>query len=263
MVSAIVLFVAFRRLLNLNSFENLGLKPVDAGFRELSIGVALALVSMAVLALVMTWSDVFIPFFRLSLSQSVSRCSGALLAGIAASSIEEVFFRGILLKGLAEDLGKRAGYLVSSAFFSAIHFVRPGQEIVLSQADAFAGMRHLVTSFEAFLHPLEILPGFIGLFLIALILCHAFERTGTLYASIGLHGGWIFALKTLRVFGNYTREDLGWIFGSGDPKIVSGVATWVGIALVGLAVTRMNWKPHRLALCQFSTTVGARLRRSQ
>jgi LPXTG-motif cell wall-anchored protein len=43
-------------------------------------------------------------------------------------------------------------------------------------------------------------------------------------------------LKTFRVFGDFRREDLGWMFGAGDPKIVSGVFTWVGIAMVALVV---------------------------
>ena len=44
----------------------------------------------------------------------------------------------------------------------------------------------------------------------------------------------------MRVFGDFTRQDLGWLFGSTDPKIVSGVVTWIGIALVGLAVYHLT-----------------------
>ena len=63
----------------------------------------------------------------------------------------------------------------------------------------------------------------IGLLLIGIVLSYAFLRTGTLYLSIGLHAGWIISIKTVRVFGDYRRESLGWLFGSTDPKIVSGV----------------------------------------
>ena len=67
-------------------------------------------------------------------------------------------------------------------------------------------------------------------------LSFAVERAGNLYLAIGLHAGWVFSLKALRVFGDFQRERLGWLFGSSDPKIVSGVATWAAILLAGVAV---------------------------
>jgi len=203
------------------------------------------------------WSDVLRrhihAFFRLSLSASLSRCAGALLAAIAASTIEEIFFRGIFFKGLRDDLGRLRGYLSASLLFSAIHFVRPAYDTILIDADPWAGVRHLASSFHPFLDPGTFLPGLFGLFLIGVTLCYAFERTGTLYLSIGLHAGWIFGLKTIRVFGDYARTDLSWAFGSSNPKIVSGLATWIGIVLVGLMVhqltlNRTRLLPDRLAL---------------
>jgi hypothetical protein len=61
-----------------------------------------------------------------------------------------------------------------------------------------------------------------------------------------LHGAWIFGIKTIGVFGRYTREDLGWMFGSTDPKIVSGVFTWIGLLLVALVVHRITRRRARL-----------------
>jgi hypothetical protein len=61
-------------------------------------------------------------------------------------------------------------------------------------------------------------------------------------------------MKTVRVFGDYRVENLGWLFGSSDPKIVSGVVTWAGIILVGFAVHRLT--RHRTGLYAFSGTVG-------
>lgn len=67
-----------------------------------------------------------------------------------------------------------------------------------------------------------------------MVLSYAFFRTGSLYLSIGLHAGWIFGLQTLRVYGDFRRQDLGWLFGSSDPKVVSGVATWIACVTVGV-----------------------------
>ncbi|MGH7888745.1 MAG: CPBP family glutamic-type intramembrane protease, partial [Candidatus Binatia bacterium] len=127
-------------------------------------------------------------------------------------------------------------YLLANLFYSLLHFVRPGQAYFLDGFVPLAGFQHLVKTFAPFLDPLPLLPGIFGLFLIGIVLSYALLRSGKLYLSIGLHAGWIISLKSLRVFGDFRRQDLGWLFGSTDPKIVSGVATFVGLALVGIAV---------------------------
>jgi membrane protease YdiL (CAAX protease family) len=190
---------------------------------------------MIALGAVMTFLDVFTPFFRLSLAQSISRCLSALLSGVFAGFLEEVFFRGILFKGLY-DQGPVRAYLGANLFYSALHFVKPGEAYFMDVFDPWAGFRHLAFTFTPFLDPLPLLPGILGLFLLGAVLSFALVRTANLYLAIGLHGGWVFGLKTFRVFGNFRREDLDWMFGSTDPKIVSGVFTWIGIALVALAV---------------------------
>ena len=117
-----------------------------------------------------------------------------------------------------------------------------------------AGFRHLFSTFAPFFELSEIGPGLIGLLLIGIVLSYAFARTGTLYLSIGLHAGWVIAIKTVRVFGDYRAENLGWLFGSSDPKIVSGVVTWAGIILVGIAV---HWITRsRTGLCVANKTVN-------
>jgi membrane protease YdiL (CAAX protease family) len=236
MISGIILFFVFRPLLEIGPVARLGLAPRTHAARDLALGAGLALASMAGLVVVMSLTGVFTPFFRLALSESLSRCGEALLAAVGAGLVEEIFFRGIIFKGLRDDLGPFRGYLFAGLLFSAIHFVQPASDAVLREMDAWAGVRHVVHSFHPFLTPTTLLPGLFGLFLIGVILSYAFARTGTLYLSIGLHGGWIFSLKTMRVFGDFRRADLGWVFGSTDPKIVSGVVTWVGLLLVALAV---------------------------
>jgi uncharacterized protein len=236
MISGIIMFFVCRRLLKIGSMAELGLPRRRRGSRDTAIGFFLALASMVALAAVMSAADVFNPYFRLSLSESLERCVKGMLTGVTVGFLEELFFRGILFKGLLEDWKPFAAFFLASFFYSAIHFVKPGKKYFLTEPDAWAGVRHLLSTFDPFFDPMMLLPGLFGLFLIGLVLSYAFFRTGNLYLAIGLHAGWIFSIKTIRVFGDYSRRDLGWLFGSMNPKIVSGVATWVGIAIVGLAV---------------------------
>ena len=239
MISGIILFFICRRFLKLGSLKELGLFPPTRAVKDAGVGAGLAIASMVVLTLLMFLTDAFTPFFRLSASETLARCTRALLAAVTVGFLEEIFFRGIIFKGLLEDMRPARAYLLANVFFSAVHFVQPADEEVLSGIEPLAGFRHLIRSFGPFLNP-ELLPGFFGLFLIGAVLCYAFQRTGTLYMSMGLHAGWIFGLKTFGVFGHYAREDLGWMFGSTDPKVVSGVISWIGIMIVGVLVYRLS-----------------------
>ena len=232
MISGIVLFFVCRRLLRIGSLSELGFVSLSQGGGDLLRGWSLAVASLAALLLAMSVAEVFEPYFRLSFFRSLSRFFSALLSGVFTGLLEEIFFRGILFKGLLQDGRLFRAFVLSSLFYSALHFVRPGEAYFVDGFDPLAGTRHLFYTFTPFLEPLKILPGMFGLFLLGMVLSYAFLRTGNLYLAIGLHAGWIFGLKSVRVFGDYTRDDLGWLFGSSDPKIVSGVATWIGIASV-------------------------------
>ena len=212
-VSGVVLFFACRRLLKI-SLNELGLTPADRGWRDAFLGSAISLASMLVLVWLMSLTGSFDPFFRLSFAETAGRCGKALAAAVTVAFIEEIFFRGIIFKGLREDLPAVWAYLFASLFFAAIHFIQPAEEIAASAAGPLTGFRHAFQSFHSFLDPAALLPGLLGLALIGAVLCYAFERTGTLYISMGLHAGWIFGLKSFGAFGRFTREGLGWMFGS-------------------------------------------------
>jgi len=236
MVTAILLFIAGRRLLIPNQLKTLLMVRSSVAAKNLLLGGALALGSMLLLILAMTVDDVYTPFFRLSLAESLSRFASALASGVFVGFLEETFFRGMLFLSLRDQGRPLRAYVLANLFYSLLHFVKPGTSYFLDRLDPTAGFRHLLTTFEPFLQPIPLLPGIFGLFLIGVVLSYALARTGNLYLSIGLHGGWVLGLKTIRVFGDFTRQDLGWAFGSTDPKIVSGVLTWIDILLVGFAV---------------------------
>jgi uncharacterized protein len=257
MISGVLLFFAYRPLLKIESPSQLGLTPRTRAAHDIASGLCLALGSMLVLGFIMSFAEVYRPFFRLSLSESLEQCAKALLTAFTVGFLEEIFFRGIIFRGLLEDWKPLPAFVVANLFYSALHFVKPAEEYFLSGIDPWAGFRHLFSTFAPFLEPAKIAPGIIGLFLIGIVLSYAFVRTGTLYLSIGLHAGWIISIKTVRVFGDYTRESLGWLFGSTDPKIVSGVMTWAGVILVGIAVHWITRKRAGLTAANETVTIAA------
>jgi len=245
LVTSILLFFPCRRFLKIGSAQQVGLAPRTYPARDIAQGFVCAVVSMVVLVALMTRQDIFTPFFRLSPAESLAKIAKALLAGFSVGFLEELFFRGIFFKGILEQNKPLRAFLISNAFFAAIHFVQPVSAFQLVDYDLWGGARYLAGSFEPFLNLPTLFPGFIGLFLLGLVLSYAVLRTRTIFLAMGLHAGWIFALQSIRVFGNFRRQDLGWMFGSTNPKIVSGVITWIGILSVAAVVHGLTRRAHR------------------
>jgi uncharacterized protein len=238
--TATALILANPSLLRVQFLREAGLGPLKRGYPDLLRGFAIAVASMAVLGLLMSIAGIFTPGFFHSLHDSIRWSVKALLTALMVGFFEELFFRGMLFKGLLEDTRRATAFAAANLFYAAVHFPKPPEQFLVSGLDPLGGIRFLQQTLQPFLNPVEILPGLIGLFIIGLVLSYAFFRTRALYLSIGLHAGWVFALKTMRVYGEFQRGDLGWAFGSSDPKIVSGVVTWIGIALVGVVIHFMT-----------------------
>ncbi len=248
MVMGAILFFPCRSLLKVQSLSQLGLKPFRDNYQDLLRGSAIALASVITVAILMSWLGIFTPFFRLPPSVALERSIKALLTALTVGFLEEIFFRGVIFKGLLEDWRPATAFAVSSLFYAGIHFLKPADDISLAGIDPWAGMRYLSGAFQPFLDLVTLFPGLFGLFLIGMVLSYAFFRTGSLYLSIGLHAGWVFAIKTIRVYGDYRREELGWLFGSSDPKLVSGIAGWIAIVAVGMFIHWITRKRQSLRI---------------
>ncbi|HZD40791.1 MAG TPA: CPBP family intramembrane glutamic endopeptidase, partial [Terriglobales bacterium] len=194
MICGIILFFAYRPLLKIKSPAQLGLAPPTRAASDVAVGLCLALGSALILGFVMSAAKVYEPFFRLSLSESLAEYIKAILTGFTVGFLEEIFFRGIIFRGLLEDWKPLPAFIGANLFYSALHFIKPGEQYFLSGIEPWAGFRHLFSTFAPFLEPAEIAPGMIGLLIIGIVLSYAFFRTGTLYLAVGLHAGWIISI---------------------------------------------------------------------
>jgi membrane protease YdiL (CAAX protease family) len=211
------------------------------GYPALLRGFLVAAASVVALAVLMSLSEIYTLDFHLSLAAALKRSGTTLLVALTVAILEEIFFRGMIFKGLIEDTRPATAFAVANLFYAAVHFVKPAKQFPFGGLDPLAGVRYVVRALEPLLDP-AILPGLCGLFVIGLVLSYAFMRTGSLYLSIGLHAGWVFGIKGSHVYGDFSRRELGWLFGSAEPEIVSGVVTWLVIMSVGLAVHVMTRK---------------------
>lgn len=237
MICGILLFFVFRRRLFPNQTPgDFGLPRSRYASRDALMGFGLALSSFLLIVCGLVMAGLFVPGFGHPVDESLSDLASGLLGAVAVGFFEEIFFRGMIFKGLVEDCRISVAFISANVFYAAMHFIRSPEQRFLDGLEPLAGLSNLVESFHLFQEPSKILPGFVGLFILGMVLSYAFYRTGALYMSMGLHAGWVFCVKTLGVFGKYRGRQLGTWFGSAEPRFVSGVFVWIGILGVGILI---------------------------
>lgn len=162
----------------------------------------------------------------------------ALLPALGVSVVEEWMFRGILL-GLWLRVARPLQACVgSSLVFSVMHFLSPPPgHVIADPTSVFAGFELLGSALLHFTDPRFFVADFLTLFGVGLVLAGARVRTGSLWLSVGLHGGWVLAFKIY----HFTHSRLP--DGPVDPLLVgeslrSGL---LPLAMLGLTAGLCHW----------------------
>lgn len=119
-----------------------------------------------------------------------------LVASTLLAIIEELVFRGFLFSALKQILTKRQTLLTLGFAFSLLHFshIREIPQEIPCWLGGF---------YSAYFSNIDIFtniswPYFFNLFFLNAILCNLYEKSQTLWASIGFHAGLVFTLMVLR-----------------------------------------------------------------
>ncbi|MBP7948951.1 MAG: CPBP family intramembrane metalloprotease [Verrucomicrobiales bacterium] len=185
--------------------------------------------------------------------------STAVIAGIFVALLEEFFFRGALLGLLLRTLRRLPALLFLSFFFSIVHLLQPPVGLEVSDAEVHSGTGFWMvgTILGKFGDGRFLLSEFATLFLLGMILGWARLKTRSLWLSVGLHAGLVFALKLFAGITN--RGKLTDAAGSvildskGKPKLVNPdhFLPWIGqdlktgvaplLALAALGLLTLGW----------------------
>ncbi len=160
--------------------------------------------------------------------------AGATVTAIVVAILEELIFRGAVFGILRKALAWPAALAVSSAVYASVHFLQKAP--TPQPIDWLSGIRLLPELFRVPLGEPGLAPAFFTLLLAGAILALAYQRTGTLFMSIGLHAGWIFWLTAYR---SLTREVPGaWRPIWGSDKLIDGWLPFCLLAVVLAGVWR-------------------------
>jgi membrane protease YdiL (CAAX protease family) len=170
---------------------------------------------------------------------TASRIPGYILSAIAIAIIEEGFFRAFLLGGMRRDFGNTGALIASSAFYAVAHLVRSPAHFYVTRYQPAAGLATLAHSMDQLSHPTTAIPTLIGLFLLGIVLGEAFQITGSVYFSIGLHCGFVLGAKLWpKIILNHATQPW-WIAGPGPVPLISAPAAWAIAILILISLRQL------------------------
>ena len=232
-LAALLLLPLAARALEVRGWGDFGLRRNPAGPAQAALGFGIALAGLWALAAVglaggaFTWRP-----------PGAGKLAGAIalaaLSALAASAVEELFFRGAL-QGLVARRARTAwGPVVFiAAFFAVLHFLKPPSgTIAAGEVTWTSGLAMVPRAFWQFGRPGLVLAGWTTLLLVGLVLGYARWRTGSLWAGFGLHAGWIFGLKSFSAVSRRTDATWPW-FGE---NLLLGVGPVLTVVLTGALV---------------------------
>lgn len=218
------------RALGITSWRETGLVRPKGQWKKLLGGLLLGFISLAIVAgLAITCGNRI--FIRTQTAHEVvAVISKAIGTAVVVAVIEEILFRGGIFGGLRKFFYWPLALVFSSLVYALVHFLRRADfSGAVTWHSGLVLLPHMLDGFVDF-HAL--VPDFFNLTLAGVLLGLAYQRTGNLYFSIGLHAGWIFWLKTYGAFTSSPRHAATWFWGTS--KMIDG---WLAlIVLVAVLV---------------------------
>ena len=201
-----------------SSWREIGLVKLSGQGRRLFDGFVLGFGSLACVAIVALAAHGRVFNQNLTAARLGGKLAGAAGSAVVVSVLEELLFRGAIFGALRKIWDWRAALLVSSMIYAIVHFL--GTPELQGPVTWSSGLELLPRKLEGFVNLEVVVPGFFNLTLAGILLGLAYQRTGNLYFSMGLHAGWIFWLKSYGAFTHSAEDASAWFWGTS--KLIDG-----------------------------------------
>ncbi|HVU07158.1 MAG TPA: CPBP family intramembrane glutamic endopeptidase [Verrucomicrobiae bacterium] len=206
------------RALGAKSWREIGLVAPYGQSAKLFGGLLLGFFSLAILAGMAIGFGIRPFAHNLAAHKITDMIFSALATAAIVATLEEILFRGGIFGGLRRVLYWPFALLISSAIYALVHFLQRAEWTGAVKWDS--GLILLPQMLAGFANFHALVPGFFNLTLAGILLGLAFQRTGNLYFSIGLHAGWIFWLKIYGAITTDAPRTVIWFWGTG--KMIDG-----------------------------------------
>jgi membrane protease YdiL (CAAX protease family) len=159
--------------------------------------------------------------------------ANAAVSGAVVGALEEILFRGVLCRGMADRVGWGVAIPVSSVVYAWSHFL--GRGVKPESVEWSTGLEVVTGMVGGSLGGWAMFPGLPTLTLAGVLLACVLRDTGSLYASMGLHTGWVFWIK---MRGALTVQGIDLGGGWSESRVSAG---WPGLVAVMLALGVYPW----------------------
>jgi uncharacterized protein len=236
--------------LELKSLPDVGIVRPRGQWKKLGAGFLLGLFSLAIVAGIAFAFHARQMNEKLSDGQIAHKLLDAAGTAVLVAILEEILFRGAIFGALRKVFHWVFALIISSMIYAILHYFESGK--FTGAVTWLSGLQLLPLMLQNLGDLHAVIPGFFNLTLAGALLAWAYQRTGNLYFSIGLHMGWIFWVKAYAIVTQLTPSADKWWWGSGRMAIVNG---WVALpVLVGTLlffgwirsnIERRTWPPSK------------------
>jgi len=223
------------RALGATSWRDVGFVKPDGQGKRLGAGFVLGFGSLACVAAIVLAAHGRALKPDLTTGQFWVKMVGAAGTATVVALLEELLVRGAIFGALRKVWNWRAALLVSSMIYAIVHFFEKAE--VTGPVTWASGLELLPRMLAGFGDFNMIIPGFLNLTLAGILLGFAYQKTGNLYFSIGLHAGWIFWLKFYGLVTNSVAGGSSWLWGTS--KLIDGWLALLVLAAVFLVVVKL------------------------
>lgn len=218
------------RALGMTSWHEVGLVGPDGQWKKLSGGLLVGFLSLAIVAGLAIVCGNRVLTRTATAHEVVAAIFGAVGTAVVVAIMEEILYRGGVFGGLRKLFYWPLALVVSSMIYALVHFLHRAD--FNGVVNWHSGLVLLPRMMSGFLDVPALVPDFFNLTLVGVLLGLAYQRTGNLYFSIGLHAGWVFWLKTYGALSATAPGAATWFWGTS--KMIDGWLTL--IVLVGVLV---------------------------
>ena len=215
------------RALGAKSLRETGLVPPYGQSQKLFGGLLLGFVSLAVVAGIVLAAGGRATAGSSSVEKIIETILNAAATAAVVAILEEILFRGGVFGGLRRLFYWPLALGLSSLIYALVHFLQRAD--FAGTMAWYSGLELLPRMLAGFTDFHALVPGFFSLTLAGVLLGLAYQRTGNLYFSIGLHAGWIFWLKIFGTFSADVPRAAVWFWGTG--KMIDGWLAFLVLAL--------------------------------
>jgi uncharacterized protein len=228
------------RSLGATSWRETGLVRPSGQWRKLLGGFLLGFISLALVAAIALAAGGRTVNHGLPLAVIAERILSAAATAAVIAVLEEILFRGGIFGGLRRVFDWRFALVVSSLIYAIVHFLAPAADP--QTVNWASGFHQLGLMLGGFTDWQQVVPGFFNLTLAGLLLGLAYQRTGNLCFSIGLHGGWVFWIKCHASLTDRVANARTWLLGT--EKMTDG---WLALVALALMLAVFVRRPQKLA----------------